>query len=386
MIESDNGLTSVRVQAPTASRSGYGERSREILEMVQARARRVVHRPYAWNGRTITDPPSPTEDQDVDVHVFVGIPEDMQAREGAFNVLVTAGTEVDRVSPQAIAGANDADLVVVPSAYAKRVMTGTAYQYKGVSHRVHTPVRVVPECPSWGACDSALSSEIDAELGGKPAFMCVAQWLDTRPSVGRKGVSQVVEVFRTLHHTLDAPPVLVLKTDVGTLSRSDRARCERAVDRLSGDADVILVQGDLTEAEMHSLYTAEWARGFVSLSKGEGFGRPVLEAGLHGLPVVCPGHTGMLDHTDDALQVLVGAEAVDVPTDLVAYTDSYPPGSRWMYPDTRFAVQAVAAVHSNQRKYQERAEEHMHVLRDTFAFDAVSETLIRAIQDVRSQR
>jgi glycosyltransferase involved in cell wall biosynthesis len=374
-------ITTYRLQAPTGSRSGYGERSREILRALNRIGGRVQLDPYRWAGLQVDDPPQATvlgpDRPSPDVHVFVGLARQMQTAPGAFNVLVTAGTEVDRVRPDDIQGANTADLVIVPSIHSKRVLESTGYRVNGQLLRVETRVVVLPEFPEWEESppETEISRSIGDRLGDRRAFLCVGQWLDTRPAVGRKGISQTLDLFNEAHRVLDDPPALVLKTDLGSLSRDERRRCRETAAELSGDCEVVLVQGELTSDEMQSLYAADWAQGLVSLTKGEGFGRPVLEAGLHGLPVVCPGYTGLLDHTDADLQVLIGGRAVDVPTELIGYTDSYPSGSQWMQPDTQFALQAVAAVHNKNEKYQRLAKEHMKALRERFRGDALVEKL-----------
>jgi glycosyltransferase involved in cell wall biosynthesis len=63
---------------------------------------------------------------------------------------------------------------------------------------------------------------------------------------------------------------------------------------------VYLLHGDMTDAEMHSLYNNERINAFVSLPHGEGFGLPLFEAAYSGLPVVTVGWSGQLDFLVDA--------------------------------------------------------------------------------------
>ena len=58
---------------------------------------------------------------------------------------------------------------------------------------------------------------------------------------------------------------------------------------------VYLLHGDMTDAEMHSLYNNEKIDALVSLPHGEGFGLPLFEAAYSGLPVVTVGWAGQLD-------------------------------------------------------------------------------------------
>ena len=62
---------------------------------------------------------------------------------------------------------------------------------------------------------------------------------------------------------------------------------------------VYLLHGDMTDAEMHSLYQHSQIHAFVSLPHGEGFGLPLFEAAYSGLPVVTVGWSGQLDFLVD---------------------------------------------------------------------------------------
>ena len=62
---------------------------------------------------------------------------------------------------------------------------------------------------------------------------------------------------------------------------------------------VYLLHGDMTDAEMHSLYNNEKIDALVSLPHGEGFGLPLFEAAYSGLPVVATGWSGQLDFLVD---------------------------------------------------------------------------------------
>ena len=64
---------------------------------------------------------------------------------------------------------------------------------------------------------------------------------------------------------------------------------------------------------MNKLYNHPKVKCFVSLTHGEGFGRPLLEATMTGLPVIASGWSGQLDFLSNTDSMLLGGELVQVP-------------------------------------------------------------------------
>ena len=59
------------------------------------------------------------------------------------------------------------------------------------------------------------------------------------------------------------------------------------------------MHGDLSDEEVSSLYRHSKIKALVSLTKGEGYGLPILEAAASGLPVIATnwsGHKDFLSH------------------------------------------------------------------------------------------
>ena len=58
---------------------------------------------------------------------------------------------------------------------------------------------------------------------------------------------------------------------------------------------VHLVHGDLNDSEVSSLYRHPQIKALVSLTRGEGYGLPILEAAASSLPVIATGWSGHMD-------------------------------------------------------------------------------------------
>ena len=75
---------------------------------------------------------------------------------------------------------------------------------------------------------------------------------------------------------------------------------------------IYLLHGDLTDDEMNALYNHPKVKAHVSFTKGEGFGRPLLEASISQKPVIASGWSGQTDFLNKELSVLLPGELKEV--------------------------------------------------------------------------
>ena len=60
-------------------------------------------------------------------------------------------------------------------------------------------------------------------------------------------------------------------------------------------AAAFLLHGDFTNEEMNSIYNHPKVKAMISLTKGEGFGRPLLEFSLTNKPIMVSGWSGHVE-------------------------------------------------------------------------------------------
>jgi hypothetical protein len=104
-----------------------------------------------------------------------------------------------------------------------------------------------------------------------------------------------------------------MKTNSATTSIMDRNsmldKIEAVRKTVKGRVpNVYLLHGDLEDEDMNDLYNHSKVKAMLSFTKGEGFGRPLLEFSVVEKPVIASGWSGHVDFLNSELSLLVGGE------------------------------------------------------------------------------
>ena len=279
--------TKILLRGPVLTRSGYGEQTRFALRALRSRADLfdIYVQPLKW-GQTSWLNEADSERQwidstiertiayiqqggNFDSTVQVTIPNEWE-KLTARDIGYTAGIETTKVAYSWIEKGNLMDNIIVVSDHSKSVYETT----------VNYPVKHIQAEP------------VELELSTAFNFLCVAQW-GPRKNM-HSTLRWFVEEFR------DEDVGLVLKSNIAKNSVLDREALLAQVTAILhslGDRQckVYLLHGDMTEGELHSLYTHPKINALVSFPHGEGFGLPLFEAAYSGMPVVATGWSGQLD-------------------------------------------------------------------------------------------
>jgi glycosyltransferase involved in cell wall biosynthesis len=153
------------------------------------------------------------------------------------------------------------------------------------------------------------------------------------------------------------PVCLVLKT--GSYWDDDakvRGKIERFVQREVGGfhklAPLRIYTTTLPSAVLPQFYAA--ADAYVLASRGEGWGRPYMEAMAMGLPTIASRWSGNLEFMNDGNSWLVDGELVPVPDNADLINSLYQ-GHRWFEPDVESLVGAMRAVAGDPAAARARA-------------------------------
>jgi glycosyltransferase involved in cell wall biosynthesis len=195
-------------------------------------------------------------------------------------------------------------------------------------------------------------------------FLFVGHWLRGDLGEDRKNVGLLVKVFlETFKQSKAEPPALILKTSGGNFSILDQKEILRKIEIIRGTVslaegqtmpNVYVLHGELTDEEMNSLYNHSKVKAHVSLTKGEGFGRPLLEASISGKPVIASGWSGHMDFLNPDDAILVGGELRQIHPSSV-WDGVLIKESSWFAPDPQQCANAMAAVYMDYETYRKKA-------------------------------
>jgi glycosyltransferase involved in cell wall biosynthesis len=401
------------ITAPVSSRSGYGDHARDLvnsfikhdkydIKILDVRWGECPRNALDKNNRLdkqILDRilPQPNLDRQPDIYVDIRIPNEFQTY-GKINIGITAGIETNAVSPEWIDGCNKMDLIIVPSEHSKDGFVNSVYdkiqnlpdgkQQKVGEHKLEKPIEVVFE----GADESYKPLEnkdinqdffdyINDMISEKYAFLFVGQWTQGGYGEDRKDIGKLVKVFIEAFANKKKQPALLLKTSGATFSVMDKVEIKKKIDDIKSKfpsdwklPSIYLLHGDLTKEELNYLYNHPKIKSMVSFTHGEGFGRPLLEATMTGLPVITTGWSGHTDFLDSDKSMLMAGELQQIPKSVV-WKDILIEQSQWFVVNEQSAYKALNYAVKNVYDIKRKAQSLMRINRKKFTLDNMTEKL-----------
>ena len=401
--------------APVTSRSGYGDHARDlvrsffehdtydikILDVRWGDCPRNALKKYNTQDKKILnrilDAGTQLKEQP-DVYVDIRIPNEFQQL-GKFNIGITAGIETNVVSSEWVAGCNKMDLIIVPSEHSKAGFISSKYdklqqspdgsQQKIGELKLEKPIEVLFEGADDDVYKPLESKEIDTEffdwlnemVPEKFAFLFVGQWTKGDYGEDRKDIGKLIKIFYESFANKKKQPALILKTNGATYSIMDREECLKKIEAVKSMfpsdwklPNVYLLHGDLSGEEMSYLYNHPKIKGMVSLTHGEGFGRPLLESTMVGLPVITTNWSGHKDFLDERYCVLLGGKLEKVPPSAV-WKNIIEKDSQWFVVDDNSTYKMLNNAFENVDFTKRTAKELMKINRNKFTLKNMGKLL-----------
>ena len=401
------------ITAPVTSRSGYGAHARDLATSF------IEHDKYdiqiwdvPWgecprnaldenneNDKKILDLilETPEMDRQPDVYIDIRIPNEFQTY-GKFNIGITAGIETTIVSQNWIESCNKMDLVIVPSEHSKGGFVKSVYdkvqnlpdgkQQKVGELKLEKPIEVLFEGADeniYKPLDNVTLDSVD-DIPDDFCYLFMGQWTKGGYGEDRKDIPKLVKIFYESFANKKEQPALILKTNGAAFSIIDRENCLERIKQIKSMfpsdwqlPNVYLLHGSLSDDEVNKLYNHPKVKAMVSLTHGEGFGRPLLEATMAGLPVVASGWSGHLDFLDGENSVLLGGELKAIPKSM-EWKDVLVSGSEWFVVNETQVYKSLNYVFENYDEVKKKGKKLMDKNREKFTLSKMTEELDKIVE------
>lgn len=388
------------VSCPIDTYSGYGARARDFVQsIIDLDKYDVKILGQRWGGTrfgylkdhgntSLTSRIIPQLTAQPDIWIQITVPNEFQ-KVGKYNIGVTAGIETTLCDPSWIQGCNNMDLIIVSAQHAKKVfeeskfnmqdnqtgqITGTVQLktkveviFEGADIEKYTPLAL----PTKLKLD-----EIDEQF----CFLTVGHWLPGALGEDRKNIGYTIKAFLETFKNKKAAPALILKVQAGSgTSIMDRDEVLKRIDAIRKTVkgklpNIYLLHGDMSDAEVNELYNHGKVKAMISLTKGEGFGRPLLEFSLINKPIIASGWSGHIDFLDNQYTKQIGGTLNNVHPSAVV-DKMILAESQWFKPDDALTGKALKDVFEDYKVYKELAKRQGHRSRTQFSYEKMRETL-----------
>jgi glycosyltransferase involved in cell wall biosynthesis len=144
---------------------------------------------------------------------------------------------------------------------------------------------------------------------------------------------------------------------------------------------VYLLHGDMNDVEVASLYRHPKIKALVSLSKGEGFGLPLLEAAACGLPVIATNWSAHTEFLGKGKFVKVDYRLGPVHQTRVD-GKIFMPDANWAHVSEQDAKRKLRKFYQSPQIPQTWAKELSDVLQKEYTSEKVSEMYTETLKEV----
>ena len=362
---------SISFISPISSRSGYGDCSREIaLAMLQLfKKENIELLSTRWGNCPLSELDYNTEtnnylksklvstpNKNCDVSCQVSLPSEFY-RFGKRSYGITAGLEFLGWPDDFILKCNEMDSIIVHSEFTKQALLDSEHN----NVKCETPVNVV-----FQSYDEIYSSEIKentknsrmenllSNIQEEFCFLAVGVFTENND---RKNIVNLIETFQKTFANTKHQVALVLKINGPRYNTQNLCKLRDFIKSLNmkfeNPQSTYLLYGDFQNTDLKIMYTHPKIKSLVTLTHGEGFGRPLLEASVCGLPIIASNWSGHIDFLDSEMAHLVQGK-LEYVGDIIPYSTNK---SVWFSPDYSHASSLLVNLVENYKECKTNAIE-----------------------------
>ena len=387
------------ISSPFDTYSGYGARSRDLIKAiiktdkynVKLMSQRWGNTPFGfckdnpeWKFLLDLILPNNQLPKQPEIWAQVTVPNEFQPV-GKYNIGFTAGIETTVCAAEWIEGCNKMDLNIVSSEHSKKVFKDSKFEKRNKQTNalegmveLTKPMEVLFEGVNtdiYKVLNTPCS--LDFNIKEDFAYLFVGHWIQGDLGEDRKNVGLLIKAFYETFKNKVKKPALILKTSQVGSSYSDREEILRKIRLIKKTVNsnnlpkIYLLHGEFTDEEMNEIYNHSKVKAMVSLTKGEGFGRPLLEFTLTKKPLITTGWSGQMDFLNPEFTVLIGGGLSNVHPS--AANQFLLPESQWFTPDHGQIGFALKDVYENYKNYTDKGKRQAFKSKNEFSWDKMAE-------------
>ena len=389
------------ISCPIDTYSGYGARSRDLVRAIIATDKydvKVI--PQMWGNTPwnfINDNPEweflnqhiwnqPQLPKQPEIWMQITIPSEFQAV-GRFNIGVTAGIETTLSPGDWIEGCNRMNLVLTSSEHSKETFIKTVLQkvdqrtnQQFGEVKIERPIEVLFEGADieiYKPLDKVDSFPEITNIKEKFAFLFVGHWINGDLGEDRKNVGLLIKMFYEIFKNKKDKPALILKTSQMGSSYLDRDEILRKINMIKKSINskdlpnIYVLHGEFSDVEMNELYNHSKVKAMINLTKGEGYGRPLLEFSLTKKPIITTNWSGQVDFLNPEFTTMLPGKLTDVHPS--AANQWLMKESQWFSVDLGHAGTSIKDVFEDYKKYLDGAKRQAHKSKTEFSWDKMKE-------------
>jgi len=394
------------ISCPIDTYSGYGARSRDIVKaIIEMDKYDVKILPQRWgatpkgfikdnaewsflNKHILTNPQLPAQPE---IWMQITVPNEFQPI-GKYNIGCTAGIETTIAPAEWIEGCSRMNLILGSSKHTIEVLKNSKFEKR--DQKTNQSMGFI----EWKGDSEVIFEGADIEkykvaksnfdfssIKEDFAYLFVGHWMQGALSEDRKNVGLLVKAFFETFKNKSKKPALILKTSQVGSSYMDRDEILKKITAIKESCksnnlpNVYLLHGEFTDVEMNEIYNHSKVKAMVNLTKGEGFGRPLLEFSLVNKPIITTNWSGHTDYLDPEFVALLPGTLTNVHPS--AANNMLLQEAQWFSVDTGHAGHFLKDVFENYKGYADKAKRQGFQSRTKFSFDAMKEKLNKVFSE-----
>jgi hypothetical protein len=382
--------------------SGYGARSRDVVKaIIELNKYEVKVLPQRWGNTPmgfINDNPewafledhilhNPQLPSQPEIWCQITVPNEFQPI-GKYNIGITAGIESTIAPAEWVEGCQRMDLILGSSNHTIDILRNSKFQ----KHDQNTQ-QVVGNV-EWTRDGEVLFEGANTEVykpDNKPclinfnvkeefAYLFVGHWIGNTPiGEDRKNITLLIKAFYETFKNKTKQPALILKTTQVGASYMDRNELVKRIKAIASTVNsknlpnIYLLHGEFTDEEMNSLYNHSKVKAMVSLTKGEGFGRPLLEFSLTNKPIITTNWSGHTDYLNPEFVTLLHGQLTNIHPS--AANGMLLQEAQWFSADHSHVGHYLKDMFENYKSYTDKAKRQGFHSRSKFSFDMMKKKL-----------